>query len=179
MSIFRKFSVKDLIIITSIAALGIAIKQVINPVTKLISTPLGIPGGSITGGLYMLWLVLAVVIVDKPFTGTLFGFLQAILVLLIGMAGKMGAFSLVAYTAPGIIADLLFWLLPYKNKLITHLLLCGCANLTGSLISSAIFFRMPTVIIVFNTCTAFSSGILGGYLGFGIYQSLKGARIIQ
>jgi len=34
-------------------------------------------------------------------------------------------------------------------------------------------------MIVFNTCMAFSSGILGGYLGFGIYQSLKAARIIQ
>ncbi|MEN6445378.1 MAG: ECF transporter S component [Candidatus Cloacimonas sp.] len=178
MKILNHFTVKDLIIITSIAALGIAVKPIINPITKLISTPLGIPGGSLTGGLYMLWLVLTIAIVDKPLTGTLYGFLQAILVLLIGMAGRMGAFSLVAYTFPGIIADLLYWLYPQKDKLVTHLFLCAFANLTGSLISSAIFFKMPMTMVIFNICTAFASGILGGYIGFGIYKSLKATRII-
>ena len=74
MKLLQHFTVKDLIIITSIAALGIAVKPIINPITKIISTPLGIPGGSLTGGLYMLWLVLTIVIVDKPLTGTLYGF---------------------------------------------------------------------------------------------------------
>ncbi|HOG26311.1 MAG TPA: ECF transporter S component [Candidatus Cloacimonas sp.] len=178
MKLLQHFTVKDLIVITSIAALGIAVKPIINPITKIISTPLGIPGGSLTGGLYMLWLVLTIVIVDKPLTGTLYGFLQSILVLLIGMAGRMGAFSLVAYTLPGIIADLIYWLYPKKNKLLTHLLLCAFANLTGSLVSSAIFFKMPPLMIGFNTCLALASGIIGGYLGFGIYQSLKATRII-
>ncbi|MDD3282826.1 MAG: ECF transporter S component, partial [Candidatus Cloacimonetes bacterium] len=64
----KKFSVKDLIIIAALAALGIAVKPLVGPFFKMISRPMGIPGGSFAGGFYMMWLVLAVVIVDKPFT---------------------------------------------------------------------------------------------------------------
>jgi len=70
MSLLKRFSARDLIIIASIAAVGIAVKPIVNPITKLISTPLGIPGGSLSGGLYMMWLVLVVTIINKRWTGT-------------------------------------------------------------------------------------------------------------
>ena len=179
MSIFKRFSVRDLILITSLAALGIAVKPLVNPLTKLISTPLGIPGGSLSGGFYMLWLVLAIALVDKRWTGILFGFLQAVLVLLIGMAGKMGAFSLIAYTVPGLLADLLMFLGLRRNRIMTHLLLCALANLAGSLVTALFFFKNPPLIMAVNASLALASGIVGGWLSYGIFSALKTARIIK
>lgn len=179
MSILKSFSVKDLIIITAIAALGIAVKPIVGPISKFISTPLGIPGGSLAGGFYMMWLVLAIVIVNKKCTGTVFGVLQAVLVLLIGMAGKQGAFSLISYTVPGLVADLLFALLRKRGSLLTHIVLSTAANLSGSLATALFFFRLPAIMVAVNIAFATASGILGGYLAFGTYQALSKARIIK
>lgn len=174
----KRFSIRDLILITSLAALGIAIKPLVNPLTKMISMPLGIPGGSLSGGLYMLWLVLAVVLVDKRWTGLIFGFLQAILVLLIGLAGKMGAFSLIAYTVPGLLADLLLLFGLRRDRLVSHLSLCALANLGGSLVSALFFFHNPPTIIAVNAALSIASGIMGGWLSYGIWQTLKQTRIV-
>lgn len=179
MSLLKRFSVRDLIIIASIAALGIAVKPIVNPITKLISTPLGIPGGSLSGGLYMMWLVLAVTIINKRWTGTVYGILQAVLVLLIGLAGRQGAFSLVSYSLPGLAADLLFMAVRNRDKLFTHISLCALANVTGSLSTAIIFFRLPGELICFNFAFALASGIVGGYLSFGVFQALNKARIIK
>jgi len=154
-------------------------KPLINPITKLISTPLGIPGGSLAGGLYMLWLVLAVTIINKKLTGTAFGLLQAVLVLLIGMAGKMGAFSLISYTVPGILADLIMLAKPKPEKVLTHLLLCAVANLGGALVTALLLFHHPPLLIAFNASLALASGIAGGYLSYGIFQALIQARILK
>jgi energy-coupling factor transport system substrate-specific component len=179
MSILKRFSAKDLLIITAIAALGIAVKPIVGPVSKFISTPLGIPGGSLAGGFYMMWLVLAITIVNKKFTGTVFGVLQAILVLLVGMTGKQGAFSLVSYTLPGIVADLLYHTIKHRRYLLTHITLSTCANLTGSLATALFFFRLPAVMVAINIAFATASGIMGGYLSYGTYSALHKARIVK
>ncbi|MDD3235265.1 MAG: ECF transporter S component [Candidatus Cloacimonetes bacterium] len=179
MNVMKKFSVADLIIIASVAALGIAVKPIVGPISKFISTPLGIPGGSLAGGFYMMWLVLAVTIVNKRYTGTVFGVLQAVLVLLVGMAGKQGAFSLISYSLPGILADIVFYLIKHRQKLITHLSLGVVANLAGSLSTAVIFFKLPAVMVGINVAFATASGIMGGYLAYGTYKALEKARIIK
>lgn len=179
MSILKRFSVADLIVIASVAAVGIAVKPIVGPISKFISTPLGIPGGSLAGGFYMMWLVLAVTIVNKRYTGTVFGFLQAVLVLLVGMSGKQGAFSLVSYTLPGIGVDILFYIIGNRQKLITHLSLGMVANIIGSLTTAVIFFRLPLVMVAVNFAFATASGIMGGYLAYGTYIALLKARIIK
>jgi energy-coupling factor transport system substrate-specific component len=67
---FKRFSTRDLIVISTLAAIGIAIKPLVGPLFKMISPPLAIPGGSLAGGFYMLWLSLAVFMVGKTGTGT-------------------------------------------------------------------------------------------------------------
>ena len=176
MSILKRFSTRDLIIITALVSLGIAIKPVVGPLSKLLSTPLGIPGGSFAGGFYMMWLSLAVCIVDRRFTGTLFGLLQAILVLMIGMAGKQGAFSLISYTLPGIIADMAFFIIKRPSKLFTHLTLCALANITGAVVTGLFFFRMPALMVGVSVAFSLASGIVGGYLAYGIYKALRVQR---
>ena len=179
MKLLKSLSAQDLIIITSIAAIGIAVKPIVGPLSKFISTPLGIPGGSLAGGFYMMWLVLAIVIVNKKYTGTVFGILQAVLVLLIGMAGKQGAFSLVSYSLPGIFADLVFYLIRHRERLLTQITLSTVANLSGSLATAVFFFKLPLVMIGVNIAFATASGIMGGFLAYGTYQALKKARIIK
>lgn len=61
----QRFSVRDLILIAAFAAVGIAIKHVVGPFFKMIYSPLGIPGGSFGGGFYLMWVVLAMLSVDK------------------------------------------------------------------------------------------------------------------
>ncbi|RLC55794.1 MAG: hypothetical protein DRH89_06945, partial [Candidatus Cloacimonadota bacterium] len=78
MSWLRKYSSQDLLYIAIMSALGLAAKPIITPLIHLISAPLMIPGGSLAGGLYMMWIALAIAIVNKPGAGLLVGITQAI-----------------------------------------------------------------------------------------------------
>ncbi|MDI3503576.1 MAG: hypothetical protein PWP64_512 [Candidatus Cloacimonadota bacterium] len=174
----KRFKVQDLILIAAFAAIGIAIKPLVGPLSKMISTPLSIPGGSFAGGFYMMWLVLAVMIVDKSYTGTLFGVLQAIGVLIFGIAGNMGAISLITYTLPGIVVDIFYLMLGRKKHLFAHLLLCALANMSGALSAAILIFAHPPLILIGIAALSVASGIVGGYLSYAIYKSLKIMRII-
>lgn len=174
----KRFRVQDLILIAAFAAIGIAIKPLVGPLSKMISTPLGIPGGSFAGGFYMMWLVLAVMIVDKSYTGTVFGIIQAIGVLIFGISGNMGAISLISYTVPGIVVDLFYLILAKKKHLAAHLLLCALANMSGALISAILIFAHPPFILIGISALSIASGIVGGYLSCAIYKSLKLMRIV-
>ena len=61
----RKFTAFELLIITMMAALGIAVKSVVVPLAQMITGPLYIPGGVVAGGFYMLWIVLGYGLVNK------------------------------------------------------------------------------------------------------------------
>lgn len=49
----RGFSIFQLVIISVVAALGVATKPIIVPLVHIITGPLFIPGGAIAGGFYM------------------------------------------------------------------------------------------------------------------------------
>lgn len=174
----KSFSVKDLILMAALAAIGIAIKPVVGPFFKMLSTPLGIPGGSFAGGFYLMWLVLAVVIVDKPFTGFTFGLIQAIAVLIFGISGNQGALSLISYTIPGLLADLVHLSFRKRKHLVEQVTMCAIANATGALISVIVIFNHPFWIVLVVLGMALVSGMVGGFLSYGIYKSLKEIRII-
>ena len=171
--IFQRFSTRDLIIIAGLAGIGIAIKPLVSPLSKLLSTPLMVPGGSFTGGLYMLWMVLAVLIVRKRGTGTLYGFLQALIVMAIGLRGNQGLLSLVSYTLPGILVDLACLLLRRPEWLSTHLILCALANMAGALVVAVLLFHHPLPFIAVILGMSFVSGCLGGALSYGIYKTIQ------
>ena len=91
-----------------VSALGIATKPIVVPLVHIITGPLFIPGGAIAGGFYMFWIVLGAGIVKKSGTGTLIGIVQGILVIATGTMGTHGIMSIVSYTLPGIVTDLIF-----------------------------------------------------------------------
>jgi len=170
--VFKRFSTRDLIILATLAGIGIAIKPIVSPLSKLLSTPLFVPGGSFTGGLYMLWLVLAVVIIGKAGTGTIFGLLQALVVMVIGLRGNQGLLSLISYTLPGVVADLAFAVLRRPLSLWTHVILVALANMTGALVVAVFLFRHPLPYVLIILGMALVSGCVGGLLSFGIFKTL-------
>ncbi len=174
----KRFSSKELITIALLAAIGIAIKPLVNPTIKMISAPLMLPGGSLAGGLYMMWLVLAIVMVPKTGTGLLFGIIQALVTFILGWFGNHGVLSLISYTAPGLVADILN--LPIKNssRVTSMIALCAAANLSGSLIMSYVIFRMPFVPLIISSIVAVVSGSIGGLLAYLIHKQIKELGII-
>ena len=81
MKLLKGFSTRDLILIGILAAIGLAIKPIVSPISKAVSAPLLLPGGSFAGGFYMMWMVLAVMLTGKPGAATIFGVIQAVVVL--------------------------------------------------------------------------------------------------
>ena len=175
----RRFSVKELILIASMAALGLAVKAVVTPLIQLASAPLFIPGGALGGGLYMMWLVLAAGITGKRGSATLAALVQAILVILIGIGGSHGAFSLISYTLPGIAIDL--WLTISRHRICClpcAFISCILANLCGTIAVNMIFFSLPVIPLLLSLAAAAFSGGLGGVLSWHLLVALRKFDII-
>ena len=146
--VFRTFTTRDLIIIAGLAGIGLAIKPLVSPLSKMITSPLMIPGGSFTGGLYMLWMVLAVLIVDKFGTGIIYGILQALVVMVIGIRGNQGLLSLISYTLPGLLVDLVYLVISHPEKIWAQMLLCALSNMTGAIVVAIFVFHHPLPFIL-------------------------------
>lgn len=172
--ILQHFTVRDLVLIAAMAALGIAIKPVVVPLVHLVSMPLMIPGGALAGGLYMMWMVVAEGLTGKRGTATMVGFVQAILVMVAGVAGSHGAMSLLSYTLPGVAVDLGLLLMRHRVCCLPCAFVAGVlANLTGTVMSNVIFFSLPLIPLLLSlTVSAFSGGI-GGLLSWQLLKSLK------
>lgn len=168
------YSAFDLIVIAMCAGLGIAVKPVITPLAHIITGPLLIPGGAVAGGFYMLFIVLAAGFTGSRFAATLACAVQAVLVVVTGFMGSHGIFSLITYTAPGLAADL-FRMLTRKQRI--NALLCFVmgllANVTGTLGSNLVFFRLPIVPLMLALVSAALSGGLGGLIAWSVIKQIR------
>ena len=177
--VLRRFSIKDMVLIAAMAALGIAVKAIVTPIIHLASAPLFIPGGALAGGLYMMWLVLAVGLTGKRGAATLAGLIQAILVVLTGVGGSHGLFSLVSYTLPGLAIDL--WLLASRHRaccLPCTFVSCILANIVGTASVNLVFFRLPVIPLLLSIAASAFSGGFGGVLSWHLLRALKRFEII-
>ncbi len=173
-TILSKFTIFDLVIIGIISALGIATKPIIVPLVHIITGPLFIPGGAIAGGFYMLWIAIGIGYVKKFGTGTLIGIVQGILVIVTGTMGTHGIMSIISYTLPGLVTDLVFLLSKNKEYNVLHYVFgCMAANVTGTLISNLLFFRLPGVTLILLLSTAALSGGLGGIIALSLIKSIE------
>jgi len=173
----KLFSTQDLIIIALMAAMGLAVKPLVKNFTHLISTPLGMPGGTLTGGLYMMWLTLALALTKKPGTATLVGLLQGFTVLITGLFGSHGALSIMTYALPGVVVDLAGFVYKRYGKMDGQILYCLLANLTGTWLVGLIIMRLPKIPLTFALIFSVISGIFGGVLAWLIYAELKKIRL--
>lgn len=161
------------------ASLGIAVKPVVVPLANVITGPLYIPGGVAAGGLYMLWIVLGRGLVNRSGAGTMIGLVQALLVITLGFFGTHGAMSIVTYAAPGLMVDLLYLALRSGVSSPLNAFLGGMvANMTGVLMVSLVFYRLPLIPLLLSLATSALSGGLGGLVAFGLLRQLKRAGSI-
>ncbi len=168
------FSVFNIIIIAMCAGLGIALKPVLVPLVHIITGPLFIPGGAVAGGFYMLFIVVAAGLVGKRWTATLTCAVQAVLVLITGVIGSHGIMSLVTYILPGVMVDLLLIAIRHRACCALCCFLAGmAANLTGSFLSNAVFFRLPFVPLMLTLFAGALSGGLGGVVAWSIIKKLR------
>ena len=180
--VFEKFTLYDIIVIAMMAALGIAVKQVIQPLVQVVTGPLFIPGGTVAGGIYMLFIVLGYAIVRKRFTALLVCLVQAIIVMATGLFGTHGAASLLTYTLPGIGVEILFFFTRFRKTSQKPLSAGECfaggivANGIGSVSASFVFFNLPLVPLLLVFFTGALSGGLGGLLAFALAKQVNRFR---
>lgn len=169
----KRFSMFDLAVISLTAAMGIGIKPIIVPLVHIITGPLYIPGGAAAGGFYMLWIVLGLGMTGKIGTATLIGLIQGLMVMITGVYGTHGAVSLITYTLPGLLTDAGALILGRSFITPAGFFILGLlANISGTLLSSFIFFRLPLIPLLLSLSAAALSGGLGGLIAYRIEKQL-------
>lgn len=170
----NNFTTYDLLLISMMAALGIATKPIIVPLTHIITGPLFIPGGAVAGGLYMMWIVLGGCLVNKRGAAFLVGLVQGIIVIVSGAYGTHGVASIITYTLPGLAIDLTWLLMRSKgNKLMDCFVAGMVANLTGTYLSNWMFFKLPVIPLIISLSSAALSGGLGGLIAYNISKKIN------
>ena len=177
--ILERFSLYDIIVIAMMAALGIAVKVVLVPLVQIVTGPLFIPGGTVAGGIYMLFIVLGYAIVRKRFTALLICIVQAILVMVTGTLGTHGIASIVTYTLPGIGVEILFLFTRFRATSAKPLSAGECfaggivPNSIGAVTTSFVFFSPPWIPLLLVFCAGALSGGLGGLLAYALAKQVN------
>lgn len=170
---FENFTLFDLVIISMMSALGIAVKVVLVPLVHIITGPLLIPGGSISGGIYMMFIVLAAMIVKKPGTAFLVCLVQAILIIITGTMGSHGIMSIVTYLLPGLGVEILYFAIGKFRYTQGGCFSAGVvANVLGSFGVNFVFFRLPLIPLLLTLSLSALSGGLGGLLAHMISKQV-------
>jgi len=173
-----KFTAFDLTVIAMMAALGVAVKPIVVSLVHIVTGPLFIPGGSLAGGFYMMWIVLGAGLVNKRGTATLIGLVQSIIVITLGVYGTHGIISLLTYTLPGLTVDLLLWITRQDPEEKMAMFIGGIgANLCGVVLSNVVFFRLPLVPLLFSISAGALSGALGGLLAWLVAERFSKLNI--
>ena len=173
-----KYTARDLVFIALMAAAGIAIKPLIVPVIRVVAVPLGLPGGSLVGGIYMMWLILGHAFTGRPWAATLVGVVQAILAWAMGIPGPQGPWTLVMYMAPGMAADLVLRLSPGSAGATTlspgvAMLAGAAANVAGIALMCVIIYRISFPVLVLSMAVGALSGAIGGVLAYAIHRRVS------
>jgi len=173
-----RFTTFNLILMALMAAIGLAIKPLVKTLTHIVSTPLGIPGGTLGGGFYMMWLCLIAAIVPRFGSATLTGLIQGLVVLITGWFGGHGAASLITYTLPGLAIDLTAYIYRRRDKIDAQIFFCVISNLVGTYLVGLIIMRLPKAPLLISLSMAIISGCIGGVLSYLIFQQMKRYRLL-
>ena len=172
MNMLKKLSTFDAVIVVLMAATGLAIKPVIGPLLKIIGSAFLISTGSIAGIVYMIFPMLALLIVRQTGTATLTGLIQGVIVMIVGIYGSHGILSLLTYSVPGIFIDLGFLLIRQYRKKWLLFIPTGLGNLSGSWLVGVLFLRLPQIPLIISLVLGFILGGISGYLSWYLYKWL-------
>ncbi len=168
----KKLNTLDAVFITLMAACGLAVKPIVGPFFKLIGSALLIPSGSMAGAIYMIWPMLALLVVKRFGAATMVGLIQGIVVMVTGIYGSHGVLTLITYTLPGIVIDLVFSLVRRSKNQWLMMLPAAIGNLSGALLVSIVIMHLPKIPLLIALVPSFIFGALGGYFSWIIYKWL-------
>ena len=177
-----RFDIKDFIIIPLMAALGIGAKQLILPALSFILRPVNIPGGSVAGGLYMMWLILARELTKKNGAATICAVIQTFMILMMPF-GSHGIFSFLTYSAPGMAVDVVSFIMHKigEANYIGYYMEGAVSNVTGTILVNLVIFDLPYVLLIIVIIMALIAGGLGGIIARGIaieYEKLSKVQVL-
>lgn len=122
----------------------------------------------------MMWIILGAGLVGKRWTAALIALVQAVMVISTGVYGTHGLASIVTYTLPGLAVDILFLLIRHRGCCFGCLFFAGmAANLTGTVLSNLVFFRLPLIPLVLSLGGGALSGGLGGIIAYTLVKQFK------
>ncbi|MBR4035140.1 MAG: ECF transporter S component [Oscillospiraceae bacterium] len=168
------FSLKQLCMMSFLAVFGMFIKPVVSPVFNLLTDFIRIPGGSVTAGFSMLFLVFAAGVTGKFGTATLMGVVQAVIALNMGISSIAGLLVFITYTLPGLAIDTIictgiFRRLPMKTRMMSA---GGAGVLTGAVFTNILYFHLSAVPFLLFYIFGILSGVLGGLVAFNIMERI-------
>ncbi|MBQ6223323.1 MAG: ECF transporter S component [Solobacterium sp.] len=168
----KHITLKHLILCGNLAVLGMLAKPLFSPMFNLLTDFIHIPGGSVTAGISILFLVFGSILIRRPGTAALMGFLQAVISLSSGISAAAGALVLITYTLPGVMTDLVICSpLPVSMK--TKAELAGALGvLAGASSTNLLYFHLSLIPFLLFYIFGILSGALGGYLAWVIYCRL-------
>lgn len=150
-----------------ITAIAIAFKAIAGVLVRMITGPLGIPGGSLAGGFYMLWLPLGIALIDKRGVALLISLVQSLVLLIASVPGSHGIWTFLTYLTPALAVELVMLIQRKKGYNVLHFVFATIiANMIGTFGTNLLFFRMSLLPLMFTLVTAALSGAIGGFVGY-------------
>ena len=164
------FSLNQLCMMSFLAVFGMFIKPIVSPVFNLLTDFIRIPGGSVTAGFSMLFLVFASTVTKKFGTATFMGIIQAFIALNMGISSIVGLLVFITYTLPGLAIDTVLCT-PVCGKLATKekMATAGAVGvLTGAGFTNMLYYNMSVVPFLLFYMFGILSGALGGIMAYKI-----------
>jgi energy-coupling factor transport system substrate-specific component len=172
-----KTATVDLVTMALFASLGLATKNIIRPIIGIIAGAAYIPTGAVTGGLYMMWPVMAYGLVRKLGAATITSLIQAFISLVLPY-GNFGILSFVIYLAPGLAIDGFFLLTRHKACCAACCIgAAAIANAIGTILVGALVLALPEFTLLFLALIASISGCIGGFIANMVLVRVRKIRL--
>lgn len=169
----KRWTTLEAVFLVLMAACGVALKPIVGPLTKIIGSALFIPSGALAGAIYMMWPMLALLVVRRFGAAIFVGTLEGVIVMVTGFYGSHGVLSLLTYIGPCIVMDLAFFPIRYSRLQWSRFFPPAWANVTGVILVGILMMRIPTLPLVLGCIPAFILGGLGGLLASWLYRLLS------
>lgn len=156
------------------SAFGLAIKPIVGPIINSITSSLLLPGGVIAGAIYLIWPMLALLIINRKGSAILVGIVQGTVISITGIYGSHGIISLAIYSLPCIIIEFVYFTMSPLNPALARFVATAAGNVSGMLFISVLFIRMPLSILLIGIIPAF---LFGGFAG--IFANLFSIRLMK
>lgn len=168
------FTLKQLCMMSFLAVFGMFIKPVVSPVFNLLTDFIRIPGGSVTAGFSMMFLVFASSVTGKFGTATLMGVVQAFMALNLGISSIVGLLVFITYSLPGLAIDVILCTsltknLPSKGRMMAA---GACGVLAGAFFTNILYYNLSVVPFLLFYFFGILSGALGGLFAYKIMERI-------